>query len=166
MHFGNSSIVEPIEDCETDSLCDQFLKRMRYAGLCEIALKRDCRDGRVKLVEVNPRYTGISNAAPYAGIDLGWLHYLDLIGQRVEVVSQDDRKFRHICLSWDIAAIRDYRRAGLLTWRDVIRPYRPPLAFYDIDFRNWRVTLGTFVNIAKLVVGRPIRRLLSRKQPV
>jgi predicted ATP-grasp superfamily ATP-dependent carboligase len=165
IHFGNSSVVEPVEDPETDSLCDRFLKSMGYAGLCEIALKRDSRDGRVKMIEANPRYTGGSTAAPHAGVDLGWLHYLDLIGQRVEMVTPSGRKFRHIYLIWDSSTIGNYRREGLLTWRELIRSYRPPVTFYDVDFRNWLVTLGAFLAVLKLLIGRPIRRLFAKEQP-
>jgi len=162
INFGNSSVVEPVEDLDTDSLCDRFLKSMGYTGLCEIALKRDSRDGLVKMIEANPRFTGISNAAPPAGVDLGWLHYLDLIGQRVEMVSPNGRKYRHIALTWDAKTIGDSHRAGLLTWRDLIRSYRPPVAFYDFDFRDWRVAAGTLFTIIYLIFGRPIRKLFSK----
>ena len=50
-------------------------------------MKRDTRDGRVKLIEANPRLSGGGDAAPYAGVDLCWLHYLDLIGKRVAPVT-------------------------------------------------------------------------------
>ncbi len=164
IYNGNASLVEPMEDAETDSVCDRFLQSIGYAGLCEIELKRDSRDGRVKMIEANPRYTGTSDAAPYAGVDLGWLHYLDLIGQRVEMVSQNDRQFRHIVLTWDFSTIGNYRRAGLLTWRELIRSYRPPVAFFDLDLRNWRVAAGTLFTLLKLIVGRPIRRFFSGKR--
>ncbi len=43
--FGSASVVEPIDDPETDALCDRFLRGIGYCGLCEIELKRDTRDG-------------------------------------------------------------------------------------------------------------------------
>ena len=36
----------------------------------------------MKLIEANPRLSGGGDAAPYAGVDLCWIHYLDLIGRR------------------------------------------------------------------------------------
>ena len=106
-----------------------------------------------------------SDAAPYAGVDLGWLHYLDLIGQRVELVTQSDRHFRHIVLIWDFSTLGNYHRAGLLTWREIIRTYRRPVYFFDFDPRNWRVAAGTLITLVKLIIGRPIRRFFSRRQP-
>jgi predicted ATP-grasp superfamily ATP-dependent carboligase len=50
IYFGSASVVEPISDPETDALCDGFFQSIGYAGLCELELKRDSRDGRVKLI--------------------------------------------------------------------------------------------------------------------
>jgi len=44
-------------------------------------LKWDARDNRIKLIEANPRLTGGGDAAPHAGVDMCWLHYLDMIGK-------------------------------------------------------------------------------------
>ena len=164
IYFGSASVVVPVEDPETDALCDGFLRSMGYAGLCEIELKRDTRDGRVKMIEANPRYSVTADAAPYAGVDIGWLHYLDLIGQPVRPVYSDGRDFRHIVLRRDFACYRSYRKAGLMSWGDFIRSYRPPVAFFDFDLRDWRVTADTVVELAKTVLGPPIRRVFPRRR--
>jgi predicted ATP-grasp superfamily ATP-dependent carboligase len=141
--FGPASVTEPVTDAETDALCDQFLRAIGYSGICEIEMKRDTRDGGLKLIEANPRLSGSGDAAPYAGVDLCWVHYLDLIGMPVCPVGPSGRTFRHIVLRSDVRTILAYRRAGLTTWRDVLRSYRPPLAFYDLDPRDWRYSIGT-----------------------
>src|SRR6202008_572376 len=53
MMFGPASVTEPVIDDETDRACDTFLRSIGYSGICEIEMKRDARDGRVKLIEVN-----------------------------------------------------------------------------------------------------------------
>lgn len=141
--FGPASVTEPIVDEETDEICDRFLKALGYVGICEIEMKRDSRDGRVKLIEANPRLSGGGDAAPYAGVDLPWLHYLDLIGVHVTPVRPRERDFRHVVLSADGRAVPAYWRAGLLSMRDLARSYRPPLAFFDLDPRDWRYSLRT-----------------------
>jgi D-aspartate ligase len=133
---------------------------MHYVGLCEIELKRDSRDGRVKMIEANPRYSITADAAYYAGIDLGWLHYLDLIGERVIPVTQNDRDFRHVVLFRDFAAIPQYWREHLLTWRGLIESYRRPVAFFDFDWRDWRVTAAQVVHLAKILARPVVRRII------
>jgi D-aspartate ligase len=150
--FGPASVSTPVVDEETDEICDRFLSRLGYKGICEIEMKRDLRDGRVKLIEVNPRLSGGGDAAPYAGVDLCWLHYLDLVGEKVALVGPRKREFRHIVLRADARAIPAYRRAGLVSWRDVFRSYRPPLAFFDIDRRDWRYSAETLLIAARSLV--------------
>lgn len=162
MNFGPASVTEPVVDPETDDICDRFLKSMRYSGICEIEMKRDARDGRVKMIEVNPRLTGGGDAAPYAGVDTCWLHYLDLIGRNPTPVSPDGRDFRHIDLRADVGAIFAYRKAGLLTWRDVARSYRSPRAFFDFDTHDWRYSAETIYRMARSTVRELLRPLLDR----
>ncbi len=159
--FGPASVTEPVTDDETDQVCDRFLRAIGYVGICEIEMKRDSRDGRVKLIEANPRLSGSGDAAPYAGVDLCWLHYLDLIGQRVSPVAPSGRPFRHIVLRADGSAVPAYWRAGLIGARDVARSYRPPLAFYDLDAHDWRYSLQTLWSAAGAVARGLAKRATS-----
>jgi predicted ATP-grasp superfamily ATP-dependent carboligase len=152
-HFGSATVVEPVFDDEaTDRLCDGFLRSLGYAGLCELELKRDDRDGRVKLIEANPRYSVTSDAAPYAGVDIGWLHYLDLIGEPVAPVHPEKRPFRHVFLARDFATVGSHLSEGLATWRMILQSYKPPVAFFDFDLRDWRVTAANSLNLAKIAI--------------
>jgi predicted ATP-grasp superfamily ATP-dependent carboligase len=162
MKFGPASVTEPVHDPETDQVCDTFLRSIGYSGICEIEMKRDSRDGRVKMIEVNPRLTGGGDAAPYAGVDLCWLHYLDLIGKNPTPVEPDGRDFRHIDLRADVGAIFAYRRARLITWGDVIRSYRSPRAFFDFDIHDWRYSAETIYRMARSVVRELVRSLPGR----
>jgi D-aspartate ligase len=155
--FGPATVTEPINDSEADVTCDGFLRSIGYSGVCEIEMKWDTRDGRIKLIEANPRLTGGGDAAPYAGLDTCWLHYLDLIGVSVAPVTTSSRDFRHVVLRSEVAAIAAYRRAGLLTWTDLFRSYKPPLAFFDLDSQDWRYSVETFYRMARSVVGVGVR---------
>jgi D-aspartate ligase len=135
------------------------LRKAGYSGICEIETKRDSRDGRVKLIEVNPRLTGGGDAAPYAGVDLCWIHYLDLIGKEPSPVRPNDRDFRHIDLRSDVGAIFAYRRAGLISWKEIIGSYKPPRKFVDFDAHDWRYSAETLYRMARSTVRELIRSL-------
>lgn len=156
--FGPASVTEPVEDAEVDALCDGWLRRLGYAGICEIEVKRDARDGQVKLIEANPRLSGSGDAAPYAGVDLAWLHYQDLAGRAPPPVAPARRAFRHVVLRADATAAPRYLRAGLLSWRGLLASYRPPLAFYDLDPADWRYSLETVAVAAKSLLREVLRR--------
>jgi predicted ATP-grasp superfamily ATP-dependent carboligase len=156
--FGPATVTEPIVDPETDAICNEFLLKVGYSGVCEIEMKQDSRDGRMKLIEVNPRLTGGGDAAPYAGVDLCWIHYLDLIGKRPSPVHPSSRDFRHIDLRSDVGAIFAYRRAGLISWKDIRKSYRSPRAFIDFDIHDWRYSAETVYRMARSFVRELIRR--------
>lgn len=164
IYFGSASIVEPVDDREADAISDQFLRSIGYSGICELELKRDTRDGQVKLIEANPRYSVTSDAAPYAGVDIGWVHYLDLIGQPVEPVYPTNFNFRHIALRRDVSSFRSYIRAGLLSWGAFFRSYRPPVHFFDFDLHDWRVTWSTMVDVVKLLLYPYVRRIVPKRR--
>jgi predicted ATP-grasp superfamily ATP-dependent carboligase len=159
--FGPASVSEPVDDPETDAVCDVFLRRIGYVGICEIEMKWDSRDGQVRLIEANPRLSGGGDAAPYAGVELCWLHYLDLIDQPVSPVAPSGRAFRHVVLRSDVRTVFNYRRAGLLGWGEVLASYRGPLAFFDLDRRDWRYSLRTLLIMTR-DLGRGILSGLRR----
>ncbi len=162
IYFGSASVVEPISDPKIDALCDSFFRSVQYEGLCELEIKQDTRDGRVKLIEANPRYSVTADAAPYAGVDLGWLHYQDLIGRDVDQVGWNGRHFYHIVLRRDVECFRSYLKAGLLTWKDIFRTYKNA-SFFDFDLRDWRLTWETVVYVLKALLYPTYARLFRRR---
>ncbi len=160
---GSASMVEPVVDEEIESLCDGFLRGLGYVGLCEIEMKRDARDGRAMLIEVNPRMSGTGDCARYMGVEVGWLHYLDMIGQPPPPVAPTRLGFRHVTVSREAVAVPTGLRSGALTWMELLRSYRPPLAFYDLDFRDFRVTMAQLIGSARSMAGT-IRRRAPRPE--
>jgi len=157
--FGSGSMVEPVVDEETAHLCDTFLRGVNYVGICEIEVKRDTRDGVVRLIEANPRYSVTADAAPYAGVEIGWLHYLDLIGQNVDPVEATRFNFRHVVLRRDIPAIPRYVDRGILTWKQIRETYSGKLAYFDFDLHDIRPTAETFKGYARVAVGAVLRSI-------
>jgi predicted ATP-grasp superfamily ATP-dependent carboligase len=163
IYFGSASVVEPVTDPEADRLCNHFLSSLGFWGLCEIELKRDMRDGQVKMIEANPRFSVTADAAYYAGVELGWLHYLDLIGQKVTPVEPSSRNFRHIVLTRDFDTIRSYRQRKLLTWWELIRSYRPPVYFFDFDMFDPLLTARNVLEWMRLLIRPLARKSFLRK---
>ncbi len=157
--FGSASIVEPVVDDEISSLCDRFLTGIGYVGICEIEVKRDTRDGAVRLIEANPRFSGTGDAAIYMGVDLGWLNYLDLIGQTPEPVTATNFGFRHITLRRDVPCAPRYVDHGLLTWDQIFETYRGPKRYFDFDPHDPGPTKMTLQGCARSAGGTVLRAL-------
>lgn len=58
----------------------RFLAALGYRGISQVEFKRDPRDGRFKLMEINPRLYQWHGLAAACGIDLPLLAYRDLLG--------------------------------------------------------------------------------------
>ena len=67
-------------------LSERFVQAIHYHGLVEIEYKRDPRDGRYKLLDVNARAWGFHALGAASGVDFPWLLYADRTGLPVEPV--------------------------------------------------------------------------------
>jgi D-aspartate ligase len=155
--FGPATVSEPVVDEDADRVCNDFLRSIKYRGICEIEVKRDSRDGEVKLIEANPRLSGGGDAAPYAGVDLVWIHYQNMVGADLQPIEPNGKHFKHIVLRGEGVAIPEYMRAGLLSWRGLLNSYKPPLAFYDLEWRDWRISCETLYVFLRTLIVRLVR---------
>ncbi len=57
-----------------------FLRALGFRGISQVETKRDPRDGRYKLMEVNPRLWQWHSLAAACGVDLPYIAYRDLVG--------------------------------------------------------------------------------------
>ncbi len=134
--YGCATLVEPVVDNEIDKACNKFLLALGFAGVCEIELKRDIRDGKLLLIEVNPRVSGTGDCARYTGVETGYIHYLDLIGETPSPVSATNFGFRHMMLVNDLSAFPKYLDQGLVGWWQYLRSLSGPMEFFDFDWRD------------------------------
>jgi predicted ATP-grasp superfamily ATP-dependent carboligase len=57
-----------------------LLRALGFRGISQVEVMRDPRDGRYKLLEVNPRLWQWHSLAAACGVDLPWMAYRDLVG--------------------------------------------------------------------------------------
>lgn len=73
---GEALWVEEIIDAAL-----RLLRSYGYHGLSQVEFKRDARDGRYKLMEINPRLWQWHGLAAACGVDLPRIAYADLTGE-------------------------------------------------------------------------------------
>lgn len=99
MDFGSAStFVESVYVPELIELGEKILKAMNYYGLSEVEFKRDPRDGKFKLLEVNARTWLWHSLAVRCGVDFPYLLYRDINGEEIKPVTsfRENVKFIHI----------------------------------------------------------------------
>jgi len=68
----------------------RLLKELRYWGVSQVEFKRDARDGRYCLMEVNARHWKWHSLAAACGVNLSYVAYRDAIGQPMVAPRQID----------------------------------------------------------------------------
>jgi D-aspartate ligase len=72
----------------------RLLGAFDYFGLSQVEFKRDPRDGKFKLMEINPRLWQWHGLAAACGVDLPRIAYADLIGETPEQVTMNGKRKR------------------------------------------------------------------------
>jgi D-aspartate ligase len=126
MDFGRASTyVETADLPEAAEPARALLERLGYTGLVEVEFKRDPRDGRCKLLDVNPRVWGWHTLCARAGIDFTYLAWRLARGEPVPGGTAR-LGVRWTRLSTDLpTAVKEIRR-GRLGLREYLRSLRGP----------------------------------------
>jgi D-aspartate ligase len=86
--FGRfSTYVETTDEPAVIAPACRFLEAIRFTGIAEVEFKRDSRDGRYKLLDINPRLWGWHTLCARAGIDFTYLLWLLATGKEIPQVS-------------------------------------------------------------------------------
>jgi D-aspartate ligase len=68
-----STYVETVDEPEVEEAGRRLVAAIGYTGIVQIQFKRDPRDGRHKLLDINPRVFGSHSIGPGAGVDFSYL---------------------------------------------------------------------------------------------
>jgi D-aspartate ligase len=123
-----------------------FLQAARVRGLGSVEFKRDPRDGKLKLIECNARFTEANCLLAAAGLDLPLFVYNRLVGHEHRPFGEYRRGLRLWYPLEDFYAFRRLHSEGQLTWREWLRSVAhwqtlPYFRWYDpwpSVVREWR----------------------------
>ena len=83
--FGrNTTYAETVNIPELEEMATRLLGAMGYNGVSEVEFMWDPRDEKYKFIEMNARFWAWHSLAMAAGVNLPYLLYLDMLGQRVQ----------------------------------------------------------------------------------
>jgi D-aspartate ligase len=85
--FGTGCVVESDEIPALLDLTLPLWRVLEYQGMAEVEYKRDVRDGKLKLIEINTRHWDWHQLGAASGINLTWTAYCHLSG-RLDIPAQ------------------------------------------------------------------------------
>jgi predicted ATP-grasp superfamily ATP-dependent carboligase len=113
--FGLTCYQTTEWDADAAELGVRFFRGVGLRGVGNVEFKRDPRDGQLKLIECNHRFTLANELVRRAGIDIPRLAYDRLVGREPPPVDAFREGVRMWHLVEDTRAFFDYRRAGELS---------------------------------------------------
>jgi predicted ATP-grasp superfamily ATP-dependent carboligase len=133
--FGHSSsFVETIDLPELEEPARRFIRALSFDGMAELEFKRDRRDGRLKLLDVNARAWGWHSIGRAAGVDFPYLAWSLSNGTTIpELRGRPGVRWVHAIT--DVPSALAEIRSGRLSPRDYVRGLvgRTELAILSID---------------------------------
>jgi D-aspartate ligase len=129
IEFGyTSTFVETVEQRDVEEAACRFLASIGYDGLVEVEFKRDHRDGRFKILDVNARAWTWNALGSIAGVDFAHVLWRLAMGETIAPIRA------HADVAWmhgsrDIIAAALEMIAGQLSLADYLRSWRKPLVF-------------------------------------
>jgi predicted ATP-grasp superfamily ATP-dependent carboligase len=156
----SSDVTIPLADVD-DCLpgVRALLAAVGYRGIFNVEFKFDERDGRYKIIELNPRSTWYVGHIARAGVDLPWMSYLD--AQEVPVAAPGPYQVGRYGVYEILDAIAISR-----AWSSFRRPEGPivePWLKGDRTLFWWSDPLPA-VTAAWQILGRRVRRTLGQSR--
>jgi len=99
---------------ETAALGERFFRGVGLRGLGNVEFKRDLRDGELKLIESNARFTAAQELLVRCGMDTAVIVYDHLVGRPAPRVREYRQNLRLWYPRQDFAAFRELRGRGEL----------------------------------------------------
>lgn len=125
--FGRfSSFVQTVDAPELDIPARKLLEAIQFTGLVEIEFKKDARDGRYKLLDVNPRVWGWHSLCAAAGVDFPYLLWSLMWNEALPEVRARSG-LRWVRFGSDFLVAIPEILKGRLRITEYLRGMRPPL---------------------------------------
>jgi D-aspartate ligase len=120
---------------ETAEQGRKFFDGIKFRGLGNIEFKRDTRDGKLKIIEVNARFTGAHELVVRSGAPIDLIVYCQLTGQPVPTFREYSQFLRFWYPATDFRCYLELRKRGELDffgWLKSVFPYRQVFPLWNI----------------------------------
>jgi predicted ATP-grasp superfamily ATP-dependent carboligase len=135
------------------------LRALGVRGLGNVEFKRDPRDGRLKVIECNARFTAGNEIVRLAGVDIAELVYARMTGQPLPQIGRGRDGVRMLYPAKDTLAFLQARRNGQLTTAAWLRSLLHPQTFPVWTLRDPLPSLAEATSVPR----RALRKARSRR---
>jgi len=138
---------------ETAELGKRFFDGIGFRGMGNIEFKRDTRDGKLKVIEVNARYTAVQELLAQCGMPIEKIHYCHITGQTFSKIKSYGQFRRMWYPIRDYLSFRELHSRGELNffgWLKSIVFHRQVLPIFNI-MDPWPFFISTAALVQHIV---------------
>jgi D-aspartate ligase len=140
----------------------KYFNHVRLIGLANVEFKRDDRDGKLKLIECNARFTAANCLVAESGFDLALFVYNRLVGQTQPTLK--GKRYKEGLRLWypveDFSSFKELRGRGELSFLEWLKSIMHPQV---LPYFRWYDPIPTIVSDSKRIY-RFIKKKISRFQ--
>jgi D-aspartate ligase len=117
IRYGVGAVVESFQNKDLLEVGRKFFKGIAFKGIGSAEFKLDENDGKLKLIELNPRYWLQNYLSTATGINFALLNYLDITDQNPIPLTEFKTEIKWINRYMDFDSFLGYRKERKLTFR-------------------------------------------------
>jgi predicted ATP-grasp superfamily ATP-dependent carboligase len=153
---GVGAVAVTTRNRTVQELARRLLEELEWHGAANVEFKYDARDGRYKILEVNPRFWGTLDLAIRVGMDFPGMVRDYVLGLPVRrgIAYPEGVRYRYLLPRAILAYIQLVRETGIDGIRD---PHRYERTLYDFDPADWAYELLRVYQAVKAVARREYR---------
>ena len=140
----------------------RFMQAVGLRGLGNVEFKRDSRDGRLKLIECNHRFTAANSLVQACGVDVAQLAYNRALGLPGPTIDGYRRGLHLWAPVEDMRAFAQYRRSGEMSATEWLRSLAGPQRLAVGSLRDPRPGFVAARGVTTRVARQAVAGILSR----
>ncbi len=121
---------------ETAEMGQRFFKGIGFRGMGHIEFKHDVRDGQLKIIECNPRFSAAQAIVAKSGLDMAYIIYCHLTGKPLPEKTSYKIGVRRWMVLLDCLSLIELRRLGEITTIEWLKSIKGPalvFPYFSLD---------------------------------
>jgi predicted ATP-grasp superfamily ATP-dependent carboligase len=149
-NFGNGCFIESIRISELEEIITELVKKIGYHGIIDAEFKKDNRDNKYKIIEINPRCWMQNGLPARCGINFPYMAYMGAIGRDFGEQVFNGEHVKWLFMSEDLISSLTSFRERELSLNEWINSYKGNKEF---TIFSWDDPIPFFVVFAGLIYG-------------
>lgn len=147
---GCGCLTESVEVPELEKIITPLIKHVNFHGIVDAEFKKDTRDQKFKLIEINPRCWGQNSLPSRCGTNIPYIAYMKAIGNKTDKKTFQEKQMKWLFMFDDIKSLLTGIKDNELTFREWIQSYKGKIEYAIF---SWDDPIPFFALFSKSIIS-------------